>query len=206
MSVENAQIADDDTREKLLAAARAQFAERGFHGASIARIAGEVGLTKQALLYHFKRKEDLYAEVLRRMSVTVLEAMQQGQGSDTTPAEQFENTVMALYDAALANPLGSKVLFREMLDNQRRDTPPDQWFHKSWLDEMIVRLGRVEGMGALSWAEKLAKVLVLISAVEFFRASDQVLTRFYGAADFGRVVEVYPAELRAQVRRVIGAA
>ena len=64
MTDETATLANDDTREKLLNAAHSRFAERGFHGASIALIAGEVGLTKQALLYHFKRKDDLYREVI----------------------------------------------------------------------------------------------------------------------------------------------
>ena len=53
------------TREKLLDAARAQFADRGIYGVSIAQIAGELGLTKQALLYHFKRARAAFPEDLR---------------------------------------------------------------------------------------------------------------------------------------------
>ena len=70
----------DDTREKLLQAAVEQFAERGFYGASIAQIAGELDLTKQALLYYFKRKEDLYAEVLKRISDRLIELDLDGGG------------------------------------------------------------------------------------------------------------------------------
>lgn len=57
MGQEKSTNSNDDTREKLLAAAHSQFADRGFYGASIAQIAGEVGLTKQALLYHLSARK-----------------------------------------------------------------------------------------------------------------------------------------------------
>ena len=44
------------------------FSERGLHGASLAAIASEAGVTKQALLYFFCSKERLYAEVLSDLS------------------------------------------------------------------------------------------------------------------------------------------
>ena len=56
-----------DTREQLLESATRLFAARGFYGASLANIADELGLTKQALLHHFGRKEKLYAEILSRI-------------------------------------------------------------------------------------------------------------------------------------------
>ena len=40
-----------DTPEKLLLVAEALFSERGFYGVSIAAIASELGITKQALLF-----------------------------------------------------------------------------------------------------------------------------------------------------------
>ena len=56
------------TRDQLLATARTLFAERGFYGVSIASIANEHGLTKQALLHHFSSKEKLYGEVLKEIA------------------------------------------------------------------------------------------------------------------------------------------
>jgi AcrR family transcriptional regulator len=55
-----------DTRDAFLDAAKRHFAQRGFYGASIAAIAEELGLTKQALIHHFGTKERLYGEVLAR--------------------------------------------------------------------------------------------------------------------------------------------
>ena len=58
------QPAVNETREALVEVARRLFSERGFYGVSVAAIASELGITKQALLHHFGTKEALYAEVL----------------------------------------------------------------------------------------------------------------------------------------------
>ena len=55
------------TRDLILDAAEARFAERGFAGVSVREIAGDVGLKNQASLYHhFKSKRALYEAVLAR--------------------------------------------------------------------------------------------------------------------------------------------
>ncbi|MGP3957030.1 TetR/AcrR family transcriptional regulator [Nonomuraea sp. 3N208] len=54
----------DDTRSRILAAARELFAERGYAATSLADIAAAVGLTKTAVAYHFHPKDRLAAELL----------------------------------------------------------------------------------------------------------------------------------------------
>jgi AcrR family transcriptional regulator len=48
------------TRERLLAAARRVFTERGFYGASLEAVAEEAGLTKGAVYSRFDSKADLF--------------------------------------------------------------------------------------------------------------------------------------------------
>lgn len=54
----------DDTRSRILAAARELFAERGYANTSLADIAAAVGLTKTAIAYHFHPKDKLAAEII----------------------------------------------------------------------------------------------------------------------------------------------
>src|SRR5215475_4205345 len=51
-------------RRQMLAAAIDCFARHGYQGTSIARIAREAGVTKGALYYHFRDKEDLLFEAV----------------------------------------------------------------------------------------------------------------------------------------------
>jgi AcrR family transcriptional regulator len=55
-----------NTRERLLAAARAVFARGGFHGASVEEIASEAGFSTGALYSNFDGKEDLFLVLMDR--------------------------------------------------------------------------------------------------------------------------------------------
>lgn len=56
----SAQKAGENARDIILAAARAEFAEQGFNGARVDRIAARSGLNKQLVYYYFGSKDDLY--------------------------------------------------------------------------------------------------------------------------------------------------
>ena len=53
------------TLQKILDAARHEFAERGLDGARVDRIAERAGVNKAMIYYHFKSKDELYFEVIR---------------------------------------------------------------------------------------------------------------------------------------------
>lgn len=54
----------DDTRERLIHAAGAEFARRGFHEASVRAICRAAGANISAIKYHFGSKEALYERVV----------------------------------------------------------------------------------------------------------------------------------------------
>jgi TetR/AcrR family transcriptional regulator len=53
-----------DTRERVLVAALALFAERGYRGTSLRDIARRIGIKAPSLLHHFPSKQQLYLAVL----------------------------------------------------------------------------------------------------------------------------------------------
>ncbi|MDR3500778.1 MAG: CerR family C-terminal domain-containing protein [Parvibaculum sp.] len=54
-----------NTRERLIEAARGLFAERGFHNATVRDIAMRAHTNLASINYHFRSKDDLYREVMR---------------------------------------------------------------------------------------------------------------------------------------------
>ena len=58
----------EQRREQLLESARKLFSEKGYRGTSTEEIAAKVGLTKGALYFHFKSKEDILIALVRAMS------------------------------------------------------------------------------------------------------------------------------------------
>lgn len=66
----------DERREAVLEAAVAEFAQRGFHGASTDTIARSAGISQPYLFRLFGSKKDLYLAAVRRCFRRTLEAMQ----------------------------------------------------------------------------------------------------------------------------------
>ncbi len=57
-------MGEQETREKLLASAKAEFLEKGYQGASLRAICKNAGVTTGALYFFFQDKEDLFAAVV----------------------------------------------------------------------------------------------------------------------------------------------
>src|SRR5437773_7772671 len=73
------------TRDLILDAAEARFAERGFAGVAVREIAADAGLKNQASLYHhFKNKRAIYEAVLAR-GIEPLIALVAPNGRDPSP-------------------------------------------------------------------------------------------------------------------------
>jgi AcrR family transcriptional regulator len=71
-----------DTRSRILAAARALFAERGYAATSLADIANAVGLTKTAVAYHFHPKDRIAAELIAPAGDDILALLGTDFGGD----------------------------------------------------------------------------------------------------------------------------
>jgi len=113
---------------RLLDAAEAVFAEKGFEAASIREITGSAGCNVAAVNYHFGSKENLYREVFRRrfgqLRQVRLEAIDRVMGS-TSPLPSLEGLCEAFARAfvePLMNREDNQVLMRlfsrEMQDHR----------------------------------------------------------------------------------------
>jgi AcrR family transcriptional regulator len=80
-----------DSRAAILEAAKRLFMQEGFRGISMRQIAEAVGVTKAALYYHFKDKEELFVaiveEYLVAMSMVIDEVTSSGLDTRTQIAE-----------------------------------------------------------------------------------------------------------------------
>jgi TetR/AcrR family transcriptional regulator len=74
--------------DAILAAAALEFAERGFAGARVDRIARRAKVNKAMLYYHFTSKQTLYRTLLRRMFTLAAARLQAIAALDRPPAEK----------------------------------------------------------------------------------------------------------------------
>ena len=57
-------MTEQDTRQKLISAAKSEFLANGYKGASLRRICANAGVTTGALYFFFKGKEDLFGAIV----------------------------------------------------------------------------------------------------------------------------------------------
>ncbi|MFI6790151.1 TetR/AcrR family transcriptional regulator [Nonomuraea sp. NPDC050383] len=145
----------DDTRSRILAAARTLFAERGYAGTSLADIAAAVGLTKTAVAYHFHPKDRLAAELLAPCADDMLTLL----GAEFSGREAF-------LEALVGFVVRHRAVLRLIMEDVggADDAPPGSPGEaiRTFRDELFARLvgpepdagSRLRGwavLGALQW-------------------------------------------------------
>lgn len=193
----------DDTREQLLESATKLFAAKGFYGASLANIADELGLTKQALLHHFGRKEKLYGEVLSRLSDRMLGCVDAAREAQDAPAEQLQAALLSMYELSLEAPHETRIIVRELLDSERRASEVRSWYLKPFLDSLVEIARAIPGNKSLNRTAALTRVYPMLGAMSYFIVSDVVLQQMYGNANYSRMQKNYPDEIRRQVQDLV---
>jgi AcrR family transcriptional regulator len=108
------------TRQQLLEAAGAVFAERGFRNATVREICTRAGANIAAVNYHFGDKEKLYLEVFRYSRQKELERFPQLRKSTELPPEkQLHEFILALlhriFDTGDTSWHG-QLMLREMIE------------------------------------------------------------------------------------------
>src|SRR5689334_5951706 len=82
--------------DRILAAAAVEFADRGYAGARVDRIARRARVNKAMLYYHFGSKQRLYRALLTGTFAQLADAVGRVAGSARTPAEKLDDAVSAM--------------------------------------------------------------------------------------------------------------
>ena len=104
------------SRDRVVAAAAAEFAARGFAGASVDRIARTARLNKAMIYYHFTSKAALYREILQDMFAAVARRVAAIAPSPADPADKIRAFVEAIAVEAEARPHFPPIWFREIAE------------------------------------------------------------------------------------------
>src|SRR5262245_51071944 len=107
------------TRQRLLDIAVQEFAERGFAGAKVDRIARRARVNKAMLYYHFKSKAGLYLTILREQFAALGEAVAAARVPGMPADEQLEHFIDAIAKEADARPHFPPIWLREIAEGGR---------------------------------------------------------------------------------------
>ncbi len=100
----------NDRALRIVAAAREEFARRGFAGARVDQIARRAGVNKQLLFYYFHSKRGLFQAVLAQSAGELETALAElasrsgGAGSGRGPLERLRLTLAAQFEFLARHP------------------------------------------------------------------------------------------------------
>ena len=102
-----------DTRQRIQDVALELFAEQGYEKTSLREIAERLDVTKAALYYHFKTKEEILVSIFDDLSQPIVELIEWGRQQPQSLETKHE--IIRRYSDTLA---GAAPLFRFMQENQ----------------------------------------------------------------------------------------
>jgi TetR/AcrR family acrAB operon transcriptional repressor len=162
-----------DTRERVLAAALAEFAARGLHAASIEDIAARAELTKGAVYYYFADKDDLagdlQAELWQRLGRQARADLDPRAGALDQLKQAFRSFLGALDDEAEA-----RFFLRDCWASPALD-PAGRRTHEAGVDMVRALLERGIASGELA-AELDADAAARVLLGAFAEATLHILT------------------------------
>ncbi len=180
-----------------VAAATRLFAARGYHGASIANIAAELNLTKQALLHHFVSKDALYERVLSGVAERMMLLLMDVQEDAETPEKRLEAFFDNYLEQALAGASDSRLMLRELLDDRQQDGAAERWFLRPVLQELVAMVQDVRTWRVAPPDQALAAICDLLGAISYFAMAQPVLPRLPGQDG---VDEAFREQIQKRVR------
>jgi TetR/AcrR family transcriptional regulator len=104
----------DEVRSRILAAAEAVFADRGYAGASTREIAERAGIGKRMLFYYFPTKDAVYRAVLERIIAGLVDIYEQTRNQPGPLG--LGDAIEGITHFTAANLPAMKVWLREIID------------------------------------------------------------------------------------------
>ncbi|MCD9147979.1 TetR/AcrR family transcriptional regulator [Pseudophaeobacter flagellatus] len=187
------------TRTRLLQVASIRLAERGYHGTSLAAVAEDVGVSKQALLHYFGSKALLYRAVLDQLGQDLLQmlfsAMQDGQSAE----QQLDSFFAELTARAVQDPWLPSLLLRVLIEDREAESGdaalplPLQDF----LEPLIAVIQATERLKGASFAQALATALHLLGGACLFPAAQAGLAQRFGPVVVEQLRDISLTQIQA---------
>jgi TetR/AcrR family transcriptional regulator len=127
-----------ETRTSILDAAMAEFAARGFEGASIRAIADRLGLQHPLITYHYRSKDILWRAAAEHAFAQIRAGWDSSapENSDLPPLARLREEYATLFRYTVAFPEFHRFMRQESLSN----SPRLKWVAETVLAPLLARL------------------------------------------------------------------
>lgn len=197
---------EQSSRDKILDAAEALFAQRGYAGVGLREVADDVGLGKSSLFHHFRSKPQLYAAVSGRIVRRIEDRVVRSLAAGGTPVERLARLLDDMIDALAERPGDARLLLRSLFeDDDFGGDLPEEIEGMRAIEGIVTAFSRLLREGTEAGAFRQVSVphtfLSLIGIVVFPFASGEFGDQLLGRSPLDPAqVELRKKEIRDLVR------
>jgi len=161
------------TREKILAAALAEFSARGFAGARVDAIARRARVNKRMLYYCFGAKQDLYREILRR------KIAERSEWLESTP-DDFAGMLTHIYLSGGTDMDFVRLMEWEAIDSGGRKCIAEAE-RRALFEKAVARLRVLQRKGSIPRGADLTQLFIsMLSLALFPLVMPQIIRLIHG--------------------------
>ncbi|MBU9135700.1 TetR family transcriptional regulator [Burkholderia multivorans] len=171
------------TQEKIIAAAKAEFAKVGLGGARIDTIAEKAGVNKRMIYEYFKGKEELFQTVLEEMWTDIRTEEQKLALDHLPPAEAVRTLVTFTWEYYLKHPEFMSLVNSENLHRARHVKKSRRFreLHRGFIDMLQRILDRGVASGEFRPGVDASQLHLTLAAIGYYYLTN----RFTGEVIFG---------------------
>jgi AcrR family transcriptional regulator len=187
------QIRDPEkTKQRILAAAKMEFALKGLGGARVDVIATRAKVQKRMMYHYFGNKEALFAKVIEVAYAAFRDAEAALEIEKQEPVVAMTNLVAFTWNYYLANPELITLVNSENLHKGKhiKNSKALQKLNRSFVDRMRTLLDRGATSGAFRSGLDAVQVLITLSGGGFHYLTNQ----FTGEVVYGRKLMTQEAQ------------
>ena len=167
--------APEANRARILAAATAEFAARGYEGASMDAIAARTQTTRALINYYFGSKEKLYFEVLERVYAEIRDAERELELDHLPPTEAIRRIVEFTYDYYVGHEYFVRIVVAENQAKGRhmKRSAPLRTLNRRIVDLLASVMARGQAEGAFRRDVDPIDVHMAIASLGMFNVTNQ---------------------------------
>ncbi|WP_349236515.1 TetR/AcrR family transcriptional regulator [Devosia sp. MC532] len=187
------------TKASILAAARVEFADRGFEGARVDAIAERAEANKRLLYHYFGNKEELYRAVLLEAYTEIRAGERALSLGRYDPVEAMDRLVRFTFRHFLANPWFPRLLGTENIENARflKTLPDIKALHSPLVGQIAEIIERGAEAGLFRRDVDPVQLYISVAALGFFYVSNTATLSVIFERDLSSVAMVQEREAHA---------
>jgi len=189
------------SKTRVVSAAAAEFAARGYAGANMDRVARAARLNKAMIYYYFGSKEALYRAILVEMFDDVGRRVREVAAAASPPDDKIRAFVVAIADAADAHPHFPPIWLRELAEGAQHVDAATLTYARNVLELLAAIIREGCAAGRFQPANPLLVHAGIVAPLMFFFVTGGIRTKL-GRAGVPHVSNITREAVVAHVQRI----